>query len=164
MPVSSAWQDNGWMSKQETGMAVVLHHTHIFASDIEATIRFWCEMFGAQVLMDMEMAGARNVMLGIGTGRINIYDQSPREGRGGAYHHLGIQTDNLDALIEHMRRKGFHFQGDVREYCHLRYIMAMAPDGVLLELFQIDPEKALPEQQQTLRQAFASFGSTTQSV
>ncbi len=140
-------------------MAVVLHHTHIFASDIEATVRFWQEMFGAQVMLDMGMAGARNVMLGIGTGRINIYDQAPREGGGGAYHHLGIQTDNLDALIEHMSQRGFHFQGQVRDYGHLRYIMAMAPDSVLLELFQIDPEKALPEHQPALRQAFTSFGS-----
>lgn len=65
-------------------MQVQLHHIHIFASDIEATLGFWKNMFGAQVLFDMEIAGARNVMIAIGLGRINIYDQPPRDGNGGA--------------------------------------------------------------------------------
>ena len=80
-------------------MRARLQHIHIFASDIEATLRFWQDMFGAQVLFDMEIAGARNVMIAIGSGKINIYDQPPREGKGGAYHHLGIQTDDLAALV-----------------------------------------------------------------
>ncbi len=134
---------------------VQLHHTHIFASDIETTIRFWQDMFGARVLFDMDIAGARNVMLGIGSGKINIYDQPPREGRGGAYHHLGIQTDDLDALVEHMKSQGFRFQEQIREHGYLRYIMAMAPDDILLEIFQILPEKASADRQKGLREAFA---------
>ncbi|MDP6348051.1 MAG: VOC family protein, partial [Dehalococcoidia bacterium] len=74
-------------------MQIQLHHTHIFASDMEATLGFWQDMFGAKVLFDTEIAGARNVMIAIGSGRMNIYDQPPREGRGGAFHHIGIQTD-----------------------------------------------------------------------
>ena len=136
-------------------MQVRLHHTHIFVSNIEATLRFWEDMFGARVLYDMEMAGSRNTMIAIGSGRINIYDQPPREGRGGAYHHLGIQTDDLDALVEHMESRGFQFQGQVREHGYLRYIMAMAPDNILLEIFQILPEKASLETQEALRRAFA---------
>ena len=136
-------------------MKVQLHHTHIFASNVEATIKWWQNMFDAQVLFDMEIAGARNVMLGIGSGRINIYDQPPRQGEGGAYHHLGIQTDDLDALVEHMKNRGFRFQGQIREHGYLRYIMAMAPDKILLEIFQVLPEKASPDRQEALRKAFA---------
>ncbi len=136
-------------------MRARLQHIHIFASDIEATLRFWQDMFGAQVLFDMEIAGARNVMIAIGSGKINIYDQPPREGKGGAYHHLGIQTDDLAALVEHMKSKGFQFQGQIREHGYLKYIMAMAPDNVLLEIFQVVPEKASGERQGTLRRAFA---------
>lgn len=136
-------------------MQVQLHHIHIFASDIEATLRFWKNMVGAQVLFDMEIAGARNVMIAIGLGRINIYDQPPRDGNGSAYHHLGIQTDDLDALVEHMKGQGFQFQGQIREHGYLRYIMAMAPDKILVEIFQILPEKASADRQEVLRQAFA---------
>ena len=40
-------------------MRVRLHHAHIFSSDIDAAIRFWQDMFGAEVQFDMEAAGAR---------------------------------------------------------------------------------------------------------
>ena len=45
-------------------MRVQLQHTHIFASDIEATLRFWQDMFGAQTLFDTGIAGSRQHTLG----------------------------------------------------------------------------------------------------
>ena len=36
-------------------MQIRLHHTHIFASDMEATLEFWQDVFGARVLFDMEI-------------------------------------------------------------------------------------------------------------
>jgi catechol 2,3-dioxygenase-like lactoylglutathione lyase family enzyme len=123
-------------------MQVRLHHTHIFASDMDRTLKFWQEMFGAEILFDHEIAGARNVMIAIGYGRLNIYDQPPQEGRGGAYHHLGIQTDDLDALIKHMKERGFQFKNDIKDFGVGRYMMAMAPDDILLELFETRPEVA----------------------
>ena len=136
-------------------MRVRLQHTHIFASDIEATLRFWQDMFGARILFDTTVAGARNVMVAIGSGVINIYDQSPREGKGGAYHHLGIQTDDLNALIEHMKSKGFTFQKEVKDYGFMKYVMAMAPDNILLEIFQAIPENIPAEWKDSLGQVFA---------
>ena len=131
-------------------MQVRLHHTHIFASDMERTLRFWQVMFGAEILFDREIAGARNVMIAIGSGRLNIYDQPPRDGRGGAYHHLGIQTDDLDGLIKHMREQGFRFKNEIKDFGVGRYMMAMAPDDILLELFEARPDAA-PE---NIRSAF----------
>jgi hypothetical protein len=54
-----------------------------------------------------------------------------------------------------MENKGFQFKGAIREHSYLRYIMAMAPDNLLLEIFQIIPEKAPQEKQQSLKRAFA---------
>lgn len=137
-------------------MRVQLDHTHIFASNMETTLKFWQEMFDARILFDMEIAGARNVMLAIGSGKINIYDQPPRKSRGGAYHHFGIQTGDLDALVVHMKGRGFQFQGKIREHGYLRYIMAVAPDNILLELFQIIPDKASSQIRESLTRAFGS--------
>lgn len=138
-------------------MRLRLHHTHIFASDLERSVKFWQDMFGAKVLYDRGIA-ARTVLIGIGSGRLNIYDQPPREGVGGAYHHIGVQTDDLDALIKHMQGKGFRFEGEVKDFVYMRYIMAMAPDNILVELFEVTPEKAPPELQDALRQGFGFDG------
>ena len=133
-------------------MRIRLHHTHIFASDFERTLKFWKDMFGAEVLN--EGIAARSFLIGIGSGKINIYDQPPREGQGGAYHHIGVQTDDLDALMKHMKSKGFRFEGEVKDYGYLRYIMALAPDNILMELLEVNPEKAPADKREAMRKAF----------
>jgi hypothetical protein len=51
-------------------------------------------------------------------------------------HHLGIETDDLEALVEYMKSKGFTFKKSIRDHGTWKYIMAEGPDKVLLELFQ----------------------------
>ncbi|MFW9950019.1 MAG: VOC family protein, partial [Candidatus Thorarchaeota archaeon] len=67
-------------------MNVNLHHAHLFASDIEKSLNFYTEMFGAVVIFDLMMAGARNVMIAIGSAKINFYDQPPKDKFRGAVH------------------------------------------------------------------------------
>ncbi len=117
-------------------MPVNFDHAHIFASDLPATVRFFQEMFGAEVVWDQEAAGARNVRLAIGRGFIHLYDQPPKLDRPGNIH-LGIETDDLDGLVEHMRSKGFQFRNPIRDYPQFRYVMIAAPDNILIELFQV---------------------------
>jgi catechol 2,3-dioxygenase-like lactoylglutathione lyase family enzyme len=115
-----------------------LHHAHLFASDIDRTLRFYREMFGAELVFDRDVAGSRNVLLRIGHAHLNFYDQAPRDTGRGAVHHLGIKTDDLAALVAHMEARGFQFRKPITDLGDLKYVMAEAPDGVLLELFQSD--------------------------
>ena len=115
-----------------------LHHVHIFASNVDATIAWWSRHLGARVMFDGDNAGARNVLIGIGRGRINIYDQPPR-GRGrNAVHHIGVRVANLRAAWDRMLAEGLTSPGGLREHDGLRYVMIEAPDGVLVELFEFD--------------------------
>jgi catechol 2,3-dioxygenase-like lactoylglutathione lyase family enzyme len=118
-----------------------VHHTHLFCSDIDATIAWWCDMLGAEVAFDGDFGGARNVVLRVGSGRLHLYDQAPRDEGKGAVHHIGIRTDDLEALEARLRAKGVAFRSGIRDFEAWKYIMCPAPDGVLLELFQADPEK-----------------------
>jgi catechol 2,3-dioxygenase-like lactoylglutathione lyase family enzyme len=113
-----------------------LHHAHLFASNLDESLRFYREMFGAELVVDTEVAGARNVLIRIGAGHINFYDQSPKDSGRGAVHHLGIRTDDLAALVAHMKAKGFQFRKAITDVGVLKYVMAEAPDGILLELFE----------------------------
>jgi catechol 2,3-dioxygenase-like lactoylglutathione lyase family enzyme len=40
-------------------MRINLDHAHLYASDAAATVRFFREMFGAEVVWDEVVAGAR---------------------------------------------------------------------------------------------------------
>jgi len=99
-------------------------------------IRFYREMFGAEILFDEMVAGVRNVLIRIGTGQINFYDQPPRETGKSAVHHLGIHTDNIFAVVTHMEAKGFNFRSPVRDFGDLKYIMLEGPDRLLIEVFE----------------------------
>lgn len=115
---------------------VGLDHVHLFASDVAATVEFFRTMFGATVVWDEEAAGVRNVRLALGRAFVNLYDQPPRAPRGGAFHHLGIETDDLDALVAHMQAHGVRFRNPVRDEPKFRYVMVAGPDDLLIELFE----------------------------
>jgi catechol 2,3-dioxygenase-like lactoylglutathione lyase family enzyme len=116
---------------------VRLDHTHIFASHLEATVTFYRTMFGARVVYDTTLVGRRNVRLDIGGAALHVYDQAPRSADRGLIHHIGIRTDDLESLMTHMRTNGVVFRKTVTEDHHFRYVMCEAPDGVLLELYEV---------------------------
>ena len=113
-----------------------LHHVHLFASDLDSSIRFYSEMFNAKVVFDHIVAGARNVLIQIGTGHINFYDQPPRDLGRNAVHHLGIYTEDIATVVAHMEAKGFKFRSPIRDFGDLKYIMLEGPDRVLIEIFE----------------------------
>ena len=117
---------------------ISLHHVHLMASDVEATIAFWREHFSAEVMLDMDFAGARNVFLRVGEGRLHLYAQPPKHQGPATVHHLGVETDELDVLVARLRAAGVSVT-DVRRHHEASYAMAKGPDGLLLELFQPDP-------------------------
>lgn len=123
-------------------MRIGLDHAHIFASNLPATVSFFETHFGASVVWDDEAAGVRNVRLKIGGAFLQIYDQPPKSARGGAIHHLGIETDDLDGLVAGMKARGFAFRNPIREARQFRYVMIAGPDELLIELFECrEPER-----------------------
>ena len=67
-----------------------LQHVHLFAQDLEQSIRFYQQWFDAEVMWDGDYGGARNVFMKIGIGALHFYEQPPRELRRNAVHHLHL--------------------------------------------------------------------------
>jgi len=122
-----------------------IHHVHIFASDIRESVRFYEDMFGGEVILDMEMAGARNVFMKIGNGRIHFYDQPPKNPVRGSIHHFGIQTDNIETVVDRLKSNGVHLKKDITDLGFWKYVMVPAPDEILIEVFEVDKSK-IPKQ------------------
>ncbi len=115
-----------------------IHHVHIFASDINKSIEFYEDSFDGKIVLDMDLAGARNVFMRIGKGRIHFYDQPPRFSGRGSIHHFGIQTDNLEGMVKRLKSKGVVFNKDITDAGFWKYMMVPAPDDILIELFEVD--------------------------
>ena len=121
-----------------------VHHVHIFASDLERSIKFYEEIFGGKVILDAELAGARNVFIKIGNGRLHLYDQSPKSPGKGSIHHFGIQTDNIEEVVSKLRSKGIILKKGITDLGFWKYVMVPAPDEILIELFEVDKAKLPP--------------------
>lgn len=120
-----------------------LQHTHIFASDIEATIDFYRTWFDAEVAWDGDVAGARNVFMKIGIGALHLYDQLPRGDGRNAVHHLGMQVVGIDDVYDRMKAAGLHVPNPIRRLDGGGgYFMLGAPDGVVIEVFEPGPSRA----------------------
>jgi len=119
-------------------MASHLHHVHIFASELDYSMAFYQRVFGAEVILDREFAGARNVFMTIGEGRLHLYDQPPRQLERGGIHHFGIQTDELEAIPGRLTAFGIVPDKGIRDYGVWRYLMVPAPDHILVEVFEVD--------------------------
>jgi catechol 2,3-dioxygenase-like lactoylglutathione lyase family enzyme len=121
-----------------------VHHVHIFASEIDQSIRFYREFFGGQVILDSELAGQRNVFVKIGNGRLHLYDQPPKNRVRGNIHHFGIQTDDIEGVVSKLRSGGVVLKKGITDLGFWEYIMVPAPDEILIELFQVDKTKLPP--------------------
>jgi catechol 2,3-dioxygenase-like lactoylglutathione lyase family enzyme len=115
-----------------------VHHVHLFASDIEKSLTFYKTFFGGEIILDMEVAGARNIFMKVGSGRIHFYDQSPKVTGAGSIHHFAIQTDNLERDYQFMKAEGVEFSKAIVQLGYMKYIMTPAPDNVLIEVFEVD--------------------------
>jgi len=122
-----------------------VHHVHLFASDIQKSMNFYQNFFGGQIVLDMEIAGARNVFMKVGSGRIHFYDQAPKRPGPGSIHHFGIQTDDVERDYERLKAEGVGFTKNVVDLVYMKYIMVPAPDNVLIELFEVNKTVIPPE-------------------
>ena len=125
-------------------MVCHVHHVHIFASDINRSIKFYEEFFEGKVILDSELAGARNVFMKIGHGRLHLYDQPPKNPGRGSIHHFGIQTDSTREVVDQLRSGGVALRKGITDLGFWKYVMVPAPDHILIELFQVDKSKLPP--------------------
>jgi catechol 2,3-dioxygenase-like lactoylglutathione lyase family enzyme len=122
-----------------------VHHVHLFASDINMSLDFYKTFFGGEIIADFEAAGARNIFMRVGTGRIHFYDQAPKNPGRASIHHFGIQTDDVERDYALMKAQGVSFIKDVVDLGIWKYIMVPAPDDVLIELFEVNQAACPPE-------------------
>jgi catechol 2,3-dioxygenase-like lactoylglutathione lyase family enzyme len=117
-------------------MRISLDHIHIFSTNLSATVEFFQRMLDATSIWDENAGGVRTLRLRLGNGFVHVYEQPPKAQRGGAMHHLGIETDDLDGLVARMKANGHEFRNAVREEPKFKYVMTTGPDDLLIELFQ----------------------------
>ena len=122
-------------------------HVHLVGSDLDASERFYRDMFGAETIGRRDAGGgAVNLMMRLdGT---NLFIRGPRAGEQVSadgqevrytYDHFGVVVADLAAAIEELRGKGVTILQEprtVRAGTHVAFVEG--PDHTRIEVLQRD--------------------------
>jgi catechol 2,3-dioxygenase-like lactoylglutathione lyase family enzyme len=121
-------------------------HVHLVGSDLDASERFYRDMFGAETLGRRDAGGATNLMMRLDG--INLFIRTARatepvsaDGKEVryAYDHFGVVVQDLKAAIDELRAKGVVVLEEprtVRRGTHVAFVEG--PDHTRIEVLQRD--------------------------
>jgi catechol 2,3-dioxygenase-like lactoylglutathione lyase family enzyme len=121
-------------------------HVHLVGSDLDASERFYSEMFGAESLGRQDAGGAVNVRMRLDGVLLFIRGPRPTESPTGdgepiryTYDHFGVVVQDLNAAVEELRSKGVKILQEprtARPGTHVAFVEG--PDHTRIEVLQRD--------------------------
>ena len=130
-----------------TSITFGFDHVHLVGSDLDASERFYRDMFRAETIGRRD-AGGGAINLQMRLDGTNIFIRSPREGEtvttDGSevrytYDHFGVVVPDLKAAVEELRGKGVRILQEprtARPGTHVAFIEG--PDHTRIEVLQRD--------------------------
>jgi glyoxylase I family protein len=118
------------------------HHVAIRVRDFDASVKFYTEALGFTERVRWGEGDKRGILLDTGDGNyLEIFaGGAPGPKPEGAFLHLALRTDNVDAAIEVARRAGMEVTVEPKDVSlgtvPARIAFFKGPDGEIIELFQ----------------------------
>ena len=121
-----------------------LNHIHIKVTDVQKAAQWFIDNFGNRRLEEFELEGNRIIRTDLDGIPIN-FTQHPNAhnlppGDAGVHlglEHFGLETDDLDGLLERLQRNGVEITEPARPSRYgARYAFIKGPDNTRIELFQ----------------------------
>ena len=128
-------------------MTFSIEHAAVRCRDLEASVDFYCRMFGAKVLLRRNLADPRKIVfLRLADTMLELMYMGPakepvdsREHYG--VHHIGIKTDDFEAAYRDLKAKGADFLGEPFDPTPgIRLVFLRDPNGTVIELAKRDPK------------------------
>ena len=125
-----------------------LHHAGVVVSDLEASARFYAELFGASVALRVDEEPFSLVMLDLGNAFVELLVFRPPvhgvpvpHGHAVGAGHVALAVDDVAGSYDRMRSRGVHFEGPPRRIVagpSAGHVIAFCldPDGNRVELIQ----------------------------
>lgn len=129
------------------GLVKALEHAGLTVTDLEASIAWYREMFGCEIVEELHWPenGNRAVYLSLGDqgsllelfhrpGTTKAYDPDRQMAR---YEHICVHVEDLDAAYQELSSKGATFAVAPKPAKrHARLCVVVDPDGFKIELLQ----------------------------
>jgi glyoxylase I family protein len=130
------------MGKNKTIGGGGFHHVAMRAHDFDASVKFYTEVLGFTERVRWGEGDGRGILLDTGDGNyLEIFaGGAPGPKPEGAFLHLALRTDNVDAAIEVARKAGMEVTVEPKDVSlgtvPARIAFFKGPDGEIIELFQ----------------------------
>lgn len=115
-----------------------LNWVTIRVSDLEKSVTFYTEVLGMEVASRLGGEGHQIVMLGKADEakvelicETGVKIESPGNGVS-----IGLESQNLDALVDALKAKGCSVSGPVSPNPHIRFFFVKDPDGYTVQLVE----------------------------
>ena len=119
-----------------------IDHVHIHASNPAKTIEFYESFFGAEVTQEIESVGRRLTIMSLGDkSKLSILHVPPAVEKPNpdmaSIDHIGIEVENIEELINRLKKKGFTFSVDLTQSpSGAKIAFFFGPDNVYIELIE----------------------------
>jgi methylmalonyl-CoA/ethylmalonyl-CoA epimerase len=126
-----------------------INHIAIAVDDIEKALSFWQDGLGIMLdhIEDVECQNSRVAFLPLGDSEIELVQSTAEDTgvarfireRGPGMHHVCVEVDDVDVMMDELRRKGIRIIGDCCQDLGDRKVAFIHPKsafGVLVELVQ----------------------------
>ena len=111
---------------------VAVHHVSINVDDVEAALRFYCDVLGLGARSDRPDFPFGGAWLDAGHQQVHLIEGQPPPGLG---QHFALLVDDLDATVAELRGRGVEVS-DPRPVGSSRQAFVTDPCGNLVELHQ----------------------------
>ena len=119
-----------------------IDHVHIHASNPFKTIEFYESFFGAEVIQEIESVGRRLTIMSLGDkSKLSILHVPPAVEKPNpdiaSIDHIGIEVENIEELINRLKKKGFIFPVNLTQSpSGAKIAFFFGPDNVYIELIE----------------------------
>jgi catechol 2,3-dioxygenase-like lactoylglutathione lyase family enzyme len=122
------------------------HHVAVRSADFDRSVALYTQALGMTPAVAWGQADKRAILLDAGGGNfLEIFSREPLDApQDGALLHFALQTDDVDAMTEAVRRAGCEITTEPRDVeipseppLHVRLSFFTGPDGETVELFQV---------------------------
>jgi predicted enzyme related to lactoylglutathione lyase len=119
----------------EITMALTVQHVHLKTQDVQKTMKYYMDNFGATVKGEMPGRGWQLDMLGVQLNITGIITEQNHEQHYGI-EHMAVVTDDYPATMASLRANGVAVLEELKGGSGNRVAFVAAPDGAQMEIIE----------------------------
>jgi len=119
------------------------HHVHLLCSDLESSIRFFCDILGATFVGYKTFGSANGASLDLNETIVNLRSANDNERIAGdssiityGYHHICVRVEDMDAAYSELCSKGIDFISTPKTIGDKQIAFIKGPDNIVVEVLQ----------------------------